>query len=372
MLAIVVAALGWVLAAHLPLLAAQEASGQPGVCRHPEDPTSDNPRTAAARAAACRAVLQDHPDSADAYLVLAMAMRDDSVAKLEVLEAGRRAAPEDCFLQANAGLTLRRFGRLEEAMAALERSATLCPSDAFGYREAAVIATEVGQLERAHRLLTEATARDPRDGSSWGYLARVEAATGRHADAVRHWERAQQESGYTYLRRSGDRELYERSLALAPEAHVEPPQLARTLRLLALLAVPVGILLLLARGILRWGRTRWPARTARLFLALLLVHFGVSWLLGTLSIGAAFAANRGMPPLAVDRALGALGVLLLAPISLAQTALPERWAPDSWRAWLLLNSVVFAAAVVVAVAWWRSFRSTNGPGLRATGGSGAD
>ena len=323
-------------------------------CEEPSDPTADDSVSAAARAAACREYLRHHPDDAMAYVVLAFA--SDSVTALETLEAGRRRIPNNYWLQLNAGFTLRRFGRYEEALQALNRAAELDSDDADALTEATRIAALMGQLERAVTYGKRAVARPHAEPAAWGQLARAEAALGRHADAVRDWDKAEDASGYRYLSRSGDRDAYKASLALAPDAHVPPSQLGPTLRGLALFGIPAGIVALMAWGILRIGRGPGHTSLLRIFMSLTVVLWGLSAILTTFAIGAAFGALNGDPSGPLDSIFSWGAGALLLPIALARVFLPQAVRPGYGFVSMLLNSMIFAAVVTLIIAWVRRRR----------------
>lgn len=339
-----------------------QAAGAPIRCEYPDYSKPAEAPDPAALAEACRALIESEPTNADAHLTLEYAVMGDSVAMLQVVESALAAVPGNAYVQFNAGITLQRFGRYEEALAALERSAQLEPSEADPLLEAGLAAIRIGQFERALSYLEQASAREPDRPEAWGYLARAEAALGRHADAVRHWDRAQEESGWKYLYRNGDQEAYDSSLAIAPDAHVPPSQVVPTLRLLAMLAIIAAIALGLAAAVLRLGRRRRPAPLTRLFVAITLVHFIASMTLLLVTIGAAYAAHQGSPGLWIEVPLVKLGPVLMQPLITARTLLPWQWGINYGWPWVLLNSLVWAAVITGLVQLWHRRQPGGLPG----------
>ena len=223
--------------------------------------------------------------------------------------------------------------------------------------QAGRITINTGQLERAVAYLQQASIREPAEPEAWGLLARAEAALGRHADAVRHWDRAQKESGWKYLYRHGDQEAYDSSLAMAPDAHVTPSQQLPALRLLGFLAIPALLAVTAAMVVLRWGRARWKARALRTFVAIAAVHFIVSSTLSIVTIGAAYGAHQGWPTRWLDWPLISIGSVLVLPIVLARSVLPSTWEIGYGWPWMLLNSLLWAAAGTMVARLWRSRRT---------------
>lgn len=328
-------------------------------CEYREVRTISRASDRDALAAACRALIESEPTNADAYLILGYAVMEDSVAALEVAEAGLAAVPGNALIQFNAGLTFRRNGQYDRALGALERAAALDITEGDPLIQAGLIATSMGQLERAVSYLQDATERVPGEPTAWGYLARAEAALGRHADAVRHWDRAQKESAWKYLYRHGDQEAYDSSLAIAPDAHVPPSQLLPTLRLLGFLAIPALLAVSAAMVVLRWGRARWKARELRTFVALAAVHFIASSTLSVVTIGAAYGAHQGWPSRWLDGPLISIGSVLVLPIVVARSVLPSTWGIGYAWPWMLLNSLLWAAAGTLVARLWRSRRTAG-------------
>ncbi len=342
-------------------LAPQAASG-PIRCEYPDHSKPAKAPDPAALAEACRALIELEPANADAYLALMLAVMDDSTAQLDVLEAALEAVPDNPFVQFNAGMTLRRFGRFDEALAAMERAAALEPTEADPVIQAGLIAISMGKLERAVSYLQQASIREPDEPEAWGYLARAEAALGRHADAVRHWDRAQEESGWKYLYRHDDQEAYDSSLAIAPDAHVRPSQVMPTLRILGMLAIPAALSLGLATAVLRLGRKRWAAPLMRLFVAITLVHFVASMTLLLVTIGAAYSAHQGWPGLWIERPLVMLTPVLMQPLITARSVLPWQWDINYGWPWVLLNSLVWAGVITWLVHLWHRRQLDRMPG----------
>lgn len=349
-------------------LAPQAARG-PIRCEYPDHSKPAKAPDPAALAEACRALIESEPANADAYLVLMLAVMDDSTAQLDVLESALEAVPDNPFVQFNAGMTLRRFGRFEEALVALERAAQLEPSEADPLVQAGIAAIDMGQLERAVSYLQQASIREPDEPKAWGYLARAKATLGRHADAVRHWDRAQEESGWKYLYRHDDQEAYDSSLAIAPDAHVRPSQVMPTLRMLGMLAIPAALALGLATAMLRLGRKRWAAPLMRLFVAIALVHFIASKTMLLVTIGAAYSAHQGWPGLWIEKPLVMFVPVLMQPLIAARNLLPWQWGINYGWPWTLLNSLVWAGIITWLVHLWHRRQLDRMPGGPEPGGA---
>ena len=102
-------------------------------------------------------------------------------------------------------------------------------------------------------------------------------------------------------------------------------------------------------------RTDYTRGWKRLFLAATVVHLCLSALLLIASLGEAMAAHEG------DASSGSTVILTLTdfltgPIVLARMLLPESIAPGFSPQALLLNSLLWAGAVVGLVVGWRRWR----------------
>lgn len=98
----------------------------------------------------------------------------------------------------------------------------------------------------------------------------------------------------------------------------------------------------------------------RLFASTVVLHLFLGVVLLVVSLAGAFGAHEGEPAPG-DDVVAVFSDVLSAPILLARTLLPEAIAPGFGPLALLLNSLVWAAAVVGVVFWrrWRERRTRD-------------
>jgi tetratricopeptide (TPR) repeat protein len=123
--------------------------------------------------AVCRALLREHPGSADAHLALghcarARGDRQDSLTHFQAAEA---ANPRHIWAINEAATDLREFGRLDEAEAGYHRLLEISPGHAQGQIGLGYCARRRGDRAASLALFQAAAAADP--GFTW---ARIEVA----------------------------------------------------------------------------------------------------------------------------------------------------------------------------------------------------
>jgi len=142
------------------------------------------------------------PQLADAY-------RARASLRLETLDfAGARAdgekaltlAPGDSRVQSLYGVGLAAFGRLPEAIAAMDRAVGLDPLHSFAWANLGLFLTVNGDYPAARGALDRALAINPDDFASHLALAQLDLLEGRLEDARREYE----QHGGEALRRMGD------------------------------------------------------------------------------------------------------------------------------------------------------------------------
>jgi TolB-like protein/Tfp pilus assembly protein PilF len=142
------------------------------------------------------------PQLADAY-------RARASLRLETLDfAGARAdgekaltlAPGDSRVQSLYGVGLAAFGRLPEAIAAMDRAVGLDPLNSFAWANLGLFLTVNGDYPAARGALDRALAINPDDFASHLALAQLDMLEGRLEDARREY----QQHGGESLRRMGE------------------------------------------------------------------------------------------------------------------------------------------------------------------------
>jgi tetratricopeptide (TPR) repeat protein len=314
--------LAFALLAAMPMPSSSQCPELPGAL--PADPAIRQ-----ARGTACFSISRFHPTSPNSFLTLALGTPDSTV-EAEILDAGHR-----------------------QALKAFEIAAELEPDDADALGEAGLTAAMAGQHDRAVQYYQRAIERRGVNPNVWGYLARSEHALGRHADAVRHWDRAEVESRYRYLDEAGDRPEYDSSLALAPDAHVAPSQLGPAIRLALMLLVPIAVLVFIAWLILSAGSASKPAPAWRIFTAVTVLHIGITEITLVLVVGLSFGAWNGYPSLPMDHLIMAAAGLLSIPLQSPMLPVPPALRFNPPFLLKLLNSMIWAGAVTGVVILWR-------------------
>jgi tetratricopeptide (TPR) repeat protein len=151
---------------------------------------------------------------------LGFALIDSPKEALDVYQNGLRLAPDNYTFQLNAGFCLRQLNRLSEALAALERAATLDSAGAAdALVQAGLVANRMTRYTKAEGLFRDAIRRAPNApavGDTWGYLARSLYGQERYHEAVDAWDRAERLSPRGFIDEGGDRSRYEGSRAGAP------------------------------------------------------------------------------------------------------------------------------------------------------------
>jgi predicted CXXCH cytochrome family protein len=138
-----------------------------------------------------RAAIDMAPDFAPAYINLAelQRARGSEPAAEATLRSGVERLPNDAALQYALGLSLTRWHRAADALAAFARAASLAPAD-VGFRYAYALALNgAGRSAAAIRELDGALATEPDRRDVLLALAAIERDTGRVDDARRHASR---------------------------------------------------------------------------------------------------------------------------------------------------------------------------------------
>jgi serine/threonine protein kinase/TolB-like protein/Tfp pilus assembly protein PilF len=168
---------------------------------------------AAQDAAGARAGFERAHDAVERALALAPQLADAYRARaslrLETLDfAGARAdgekalalAPGDSRAQSRYGVGLAAFGRVPEAIGAMDRAVGLDPLNSFAWANLGLFLTVNGDYPAARGALDRALAIDPNDFASHLALAQLDLLEGRLEDARKEY----QQHGGEALRRMGD------------------------------------------------------------------------------------------------------------------------------------------------------------------------
>ena len=202
---------GWLCACALsPILGPTVAEAQV-TCRYPAHPAAVAPAGRDTLIASCRERIRQTPGDSTTYLVLESQLLDRPEERLAVILGGLRIAPRNVQLWGNLGLTYRQLGRGIEALAALRKATLLAPHDSNWPTQAGLVAHDLARFGEALILFDEAIERDPSDGAPWGFRARTLRRLGRHTEAVRSWDRAEELTPHGFIDEAGDRDDYERS-----------------------------------------------------------------------------------------------------------------------------------------------------------------
>jgi Flp pilus assembly protein TadD len=178
-------------------------------CRLPAGPDRDTPEVRSSRIAACGAILETDAENLAALRVLAHSVAlDHPVDAIPVFERALAIDPTNWEMEFNLALRLRQVSQLAAAYTAFERAQSLRPTHAAAFVEAGPTALELGQPGRAVVQLRRGTSLAPDDGSGWGYLARALRLVGRHGEAVRMWDRAEQLRPHGFIDEADDRADY--------------------------------------------------------------------------------------------------------------------------------------------------------------------
>ena len=164
-------------------------------------------------AAGARAEFERARDAVERALALAPQLADAYRARaslrLETLDfAGARAdgenalalAPGDSRVQSLYGVGLAAFGRVPEAIAAMDRAVGLDPLNSFAWANLGLFLTVNGDYPAARGALDRALAINPDDFASHLALAQLDLLEGRLEDARQEY----QQHGSEALRRMGD------------------------------------------------------------------------------------------------------------------------------------------------------------------------
>jgi tetratricopeptide (TPR) repeat protein len=164
-------------------------------------------------AAGARAGFERAHDAVERALALAPQLADAYRARaslrLETLDfAGARAdgekalalAPGDSRVQSLYGVGLAAFGRVPEAIGAMERAVGLDPLNSFAWANLGLFLTGNGDYTAARGALDRALAINPDDFASHLALAQLDLLEGRLEDARKEY----QQHGGEALRRMGD------------------------------------------------------------------------------------------------------------------------------------------------------------------------
>ncbi len=141
---------------------------------------------------ACREVLADEPDSADANLCLALSLKQLG-ALPEALHALRRVVaidPESAVGHENLGIMLADLHQRDAALEAFRRSVEIAPERASAWGNLGNLLMVRGELEEAVSALERAVAIDPTAALAYFHLCWALRRLGRPGEAVQAGRRA--------------------------------------------------------------------------------------------------------------------------------------------------------------------------------------
>ncbi|MEO7724029.1 MAG: tetratricopeptide repeat protein [Chthoniobacterales bacterium] len=139
---------------------------------------------ATARASAKRSLELD-PNLADAHVAQGVTLRDDDRNFVEAEAEIRRAlelAPQDASVTSQLATLLLRVGRLDEAVALLQRAIALEPLN--WHRNLSVALTALGRYDEAETAVRKAIELQPQSATSYARLAIIQIQRGKSGAAV--------------------------------------------------------------------------------------------------------------------------------------------------------------------------------------------
>lgn len=135
---------------------------------------------------ASQRLLEAGKDTAELHLFLGRALlwRGEYDKALTELQQAAQLNPQLPFVHYNLALAYKRAGDLERAKEELLNDSKIEPDVAYNYDELGKICVALNDDEMAERYFREAVKRDPRLGTSWFGLAKLDKQNKKYAEAL--------------------------------------------------------------------------------------------------------------------------------------------------------------------------------------------